>query len=214
MQNSFTILLIDLDRTMYPFESGVWDAIGARIHIFIRKRLDLSDEEALTLRTRLRAQYKTTMRGLNTEFGIDEAEYLQFVHDVDLTELIPPNPTLPGLLSAIPQTKYIFTNASRFHAERVLQLLKVRHFFTGIIDVSMIDPYTKFEREAFPTALKLIGDPAPVACVMVDDEEEIIDRAMESGLRGILVNKNPQQNGHNHIQIPTINQLDQALLQL
>ena len=96
----------------------------------------------------------------------------------------------------------------------MLQLLKVRHFFTGIIDVSMIDPYTKFEREAFPTALKLIGDPAPVECVMVDDEEEIIDRAMESGLRGILVNKNPQQNGHNHIQIPTINQLDQALLQL
>ena len=61
---------------MYPFESGVWDAIGARIHIFIRKRLDLSDEEVLALRTRLRAQYKTTMRGLNMEFGIDEAESL------------------------------------------------------------------------------------------------------------------------------------------
>lgn len=214
MQNLFNILLIDLDRTMYPVNCGVWDTIGERIHIFIKNKLGLSDEAALNLRMRLREQYKTTMQGLHVEFGIDEQEYLQFVHDIQLTSLVPPNPDLPALLAAIPQKKYIFTNSTRYHAQRILQYLHVQDCFEDIMDATTIIPYTKFEREAFPIALRLIGSPAPSECVMVDDEEDIIDRAKEEGLKGILVNRNPQQNGHQHIQIPTINQLDQALKQL
>jgi len=214
MQNPFNILLVDLDRTMYPFESGVWDAIGARIHVFIKDKLDLSNEAALALRIRLREQYKSTMHGLHLEFGINEQEYLDYVHDIDLTALIPPNPDLPAILAAISQKKYIFTNSIYYHAERILKFLDVYDLFEDIIDASKILPYTKFEREAFPIALRLIGNPSPAECVMIDDEEEIIDRAMEEGLKGILVNQNPQQNGHHHIQIPIINQLDQALVQL
>jgi putative hydrolase of the HAD superfamily len=199
---------------MYPVNCGVWDAIGERIHIFIKNKLGLSDEAALNLRMRLREQYKTTMQGLHVEFGIDEQEYLQFVHDIQLTSLVPPNPDLPALLAAIPQKKYIFTNSTRYHAGRILHHLNVHDYFEDIIDVSMINPYTKFERAAFPIALRLIGNPPPGECVMVDDEEEIIERALEEGLQGILVNQNPQQNGHNHVQIPSINHLDRALLQL
>lgn len=214
MQKPFSILLVDLDRTMYPYESGVWDAVGVRIQFFIKNELGISDEEALSLRTRLREQYKSTMQGLYVEFGIDQQRYLQFVHDIELASLIPPNPDLPALLAAIPQKKYIFTNSTCYHARRILQYLHVQDCFEDIMDATMIIPYTKFEREAFPIALRLIGSPAPAECVMIDDEEDIIDRATEEGLKGILVNQNPQQNGHNHIQIPTINQLDQALAQL
>ncbi len=196
---------------MYPFESGVWDAVGVRIQLFIKNKLNIPDEEVLTLRIRLREQYKSTMQGLFVEFGIDQQEYLQFVHDIELASLIPPNPELPALLAAIPQKKYIFTNSTCYHARRILQYLQVQDYFEDIIDATMIIPYTKFEREAFPIALRLIGSPHPAACVMIDDEEDIIDRALEEGLKGILVNQNPQQNGHNQIQIPTINQLDQAL---
>lgn len=199
---------------MYPFESGVWDAVGVRIQLFIKNKLNIPDEEVITLRTRLREQYRSTMQGLYVEFGIDQQEYLQFVHDIELASLIPPNPDLPALLTAIPQKKYIFTNSTRYHAQRILQVLHVQDCFEDIMDATMIIPYTKFEREAFPIALRLIGSPAPSECVMVDDEEDIIDRAKEEGLKGILVNRTPQQNGHQHIQIPTINQLDQALKQL
>lgn len=199
---------------MYPFESGVWDAIGNRIHAFTKNNLSLSDDAVLTLRMRLREQYRSTMRGLHIEFGINEQDYLEYVHDIDLTALIPPNPDLPAILAAIPQKKYIFTNSTRYHAERVLRFLDVLNFFEDIIDANHISPYTKFERDAFPIALRLIGNPSPADCVMVDDEEEIVQRAKEEGLKGILVNHNPQMNGYNHLQISTINQLEYALQQL
>ncbi len=214
MKNPYTILLFDLDRTLYPFECGVWDAIGDRIHSFIQLKLGLSSEDAINLRLHLREQYKSSMQGLHEEFNIDEEEYLQYVHQINFASLIPPNPDLPAILTAIPQKKYIFTNSISFHAERVLNYLHISEFFEKIIDASKILPYTKFERESFPIALHLIGDPNPAECVMIDDEEEIIERAKEEGLQGILVNKNPQLNGHHHIQIPTINKIAEGLQQL
>jgi len=134
-----------------------------------------------------------------------------FLHDIQLTS--PYQSYLRRCLQN-PEKKYIFTNSTRYHAGRILHHLNVHDYFEDIIDVSMINPYTKFERAAFPIALRLIGNPPPGECVMVDDEEEIIERALEEGLQGILVNQNPQQNGHNHVQIPSINHLDRALLQL
>ncbi len=214
MKNPYTILLFDLDRTLYPFECGVWDAIGDRIHSFMETKLGLSSEDAINLRIHLREQYKSSMQGLHEEFNINEEEYLQYVHQIDLASLFPPNPGLPAILAAIPQKKYIFTNSISFHAERVLNYLHISDFFEEIIDARMILPYTKFERESFPIALHLIGDPNPMECVMIDDEEEIIERAKEEGLQGILVNKNPQLNGHNHIQIATINEIAKGLHQL
>ena len=214
MKKQYKILFFDLDRTLYPFESGVWDAIGDRIHSFIGMKLGISPEDAMTLRIRLREKYRSSMRGLREEFNIDEEEYLQYVHNINIDSLIPNNPKLPAILAAIPQIKYIFTNSASFHAERILNFLNISEYFEDIIDARKISPYTKFQRDAFPIALHLIGDPNPAECVMIDDEEDIIDRAKEEGLQGILVNKNPQQNGHNHIQIPTINQIEEGLRQL
>jgi len=214
MTRLFEILLVDVDRTLYPFECNVWDAIGERIHDFIRIKLGLSEEEARRLRISLREKYPTTLQGLNSEYGIDKDEYLRFVHEFDLPSLIPPNPGLPHLFASLPQKKIIFTNSTRYHAGRVLDYFAIKPCFADIIDVTMISPYTKFEREAFPLALEYLGNPAPESCVMIDDEESIIDNAVACGMQGILVNAAPQQNGHRHVQIPSINFLQDALKQL
>lgn len=214
MTKNFEILLVDVDRTLYPFECNVWDAIGERIHDFIHLKLGLSKEEARQLRLSLRERYPTTWQGLNEEYDIDKDEYLRFVHEVDLTSLLPPNPALPGLFAALPQKKIVFTNSTRYHAGRVLDYFSIKPYFSDIIDVTMISPYTKFEREAFPLALEYLGNPAPEGCVMIDDEESIIDNAVASGMQGVLVNAAPQQNGHSHVQIPSINFLAEALARL
>ena len=214
MKKQYSILLFDLDKTLYPPECGVWDAVGDRIHTFIQMKLNLSLEDAMNLRIRLRDKYQSTMRGMHEEFNTDDQEFLEFVHDINLNSLIPANPNLPKILTSIPQRKYIFTNSIDFHAQRVLNYLHISEYFEEIIDAQKITPFTKFEREAFPIALRLLGNPDPAECVMIDDEETIIENAREEGLQGILVKKIPQQNGYNQIQIPTINQIEEGLRQL
>ncbi len=214
MKKQYNILLFDLDRTLYPPECGVWDAVGDRIHTFIQMKLNLSLEDAMNLRIRLREKYQSTMRGMHEEFNTNNQEFLEFVHDINLNSLIPANPALPKILSAIPQRKYIFTNSITFHAVRILKYLHISEYFEDIIDAQNITPYTKFEREAFPIALGLLGNPDPAECVMIDDEESIVENAKQEGLRGILVNKQPQQNGYGHIQIPSIDQIEEGLRQL
>lgn len=214
MQKQIETLLIDVDRTLYPFEADVWDAIGERIHTFIQAELNLSAEEATDLRRTLRERYPTTLQGLHSEYGTNEAKYLEFVHDVDLSTLIPPNPELKTIFKALPYRKIIFTNSSCFHARNVLTHLDLLPFFEDFIDVTMVNPYTKFQKEAFTIALELIGNPDPGTCVMVDDEEEIIDNAVSMGLKGILVRKEPLSNHNGHVQIPSINLLPKALEKL
>ncbi|HAF61943.1 MAG TPA: hypothetical protein DCK95_06415 [Anaerolineaceae bacterium] len=214
MTNSFNILLVDVDRTLYPFECKVWDAIGEQIHLFIQKKLSMSNEEARSLRIALRDKYPTTLQGLHNEYGVDQDEYLQFVHDVDLATFIPPNPDLASIFASLPQRKVIFTNSTRFHANRVMDFFSIKPYFDDVIDVTMIDPYTKFEKEAFPIALELLGNPPPQECVMIDDEDQIICNAVSAGMQGILVNKDPQVNSNQHVQIPTINHIKEALEEL
>lgn len=214
MFNTFKLLLVDVDRTLYPFECQVWDAIGERIHLFIQQQLDMSLEQASALRVSLRKKYPTTLQGLNREYGVEQNAYLQFVHDVDLNTLIPPNPDLASIFASLPQRKVIFTNSTRYHANRVMDFFSIRSYFDDVIDVTMIEPYTKFEKEAFPIALGLLGNPSPQECVMIDDEYSIITNAASAGMWGILVNQEPQETGSHHVQIPTINQLKEALQKL
>ena len=45
------IALYDLDNTLYPFSSGVMDAINERISVFVEQRLQVERAQALVLRS-------------------------------------------------------------------------------------------------------------------------------------------------------------------
>ena len=47
-------------------------------------------------------------------------EYLEFVHDVPIPEIVPPRPELGEMLSSLPGRRVVFTNGSESYARRVL----------------------------------------------------------------------------------------------
>ncbi len=88
-------LFFDVDDTLYPPSTGIWDLIGDRIDLFIQTRLNLVPDMTSDLRKRLFETYGTTLRGLVEEFGIDREEYLAFVHDIPVeTIILQPDPIL------------------------------------------------------------------------------------------------------------------------
>ncbi|MHB0966095.1 MAG: pyrimidine 5'-nucleotidase [Chloroflexi bacterium] len=188
-------LIFDLDDTLYSPTTGVWDAIGERINQFIVDNLALDGAEVKQVRDELFHTYGTTLRGLQIVYGIDPYKYLNFVHNIPLETYLRPNPMLNRMLKQISNRKVIFTNSDQNHALRVLDRLGLDGIFERIIDVMDVTPFCKPQPEAFQQALKLLGNPDPTRCVLIDDSLRNINTASELGFHTILVGNH---NGNAH----------------
>ena len=185
-------LFIDLDDTVYPATTQVWQLVMKRMCIYMRDFLGIPEEEVPAMRDRLFNRYGTTLRGLQIERGIDAKAYLDYVHDVDLSAILSPDPALQSALASIHLPKIIFTNACESHARNVLGLMQLEDCFDSIIDVVAVQPYCKPEQEAYQIALELAGSPDPAAVMMVDDRFENLVTAASLGMRAVLVSEAPQ----------------------
>jgi len=200
-------ILIDCDDTLYPQSSGTWEMVRVRINQFMRQEMHLSEDEANALRARLFRQYGTTLRGLQIEYSVDSDAYLNYVHDVPLETVIQPNPELGLILSKLPQQKWVFTNASSTHAQRVLDLLGVASHFEGIVDIYAITPHCKPEVEAFHRAVDII-DEKPEHCLLLDDSPPNLDTAQSLGMQTVSIGTRRHEPSPH---INTIQELDQVL---
>ena len=180
-------ILFDLDDTLYTNDTGLFKELGTRLVAWVAQQLHVSPEESARLRHDYFVNYGTTMRGLllhHPEVDIDA--YLDYVHDIDVSRYIAPNPALDGMLARLDVPKAVFTNSVADWAERILRQLGVRRHFTHIIDVRAVDYQSKPHPHAFERALEILGMPAS-ACAMVDDQVSYLCGAADAGMRTVLV---------------------------
>jgi pyrimidine 5'-nucleotidase len=183
---TITTLFFDLDDTLYPASSGLWGQIRQRIGMYMRERLEIPSGQVDGLRRQLFEEYGTTLRGLQVNYAVDTADFLAYVHDVPLTDYISPAPQLGALIHSLPQRKFIFTNADRLHAGRVLRVLGLEDCFEGIIDVVAMDPYCKPMPQSFEIALRTAGNLEPGECALIDDIRRTTRAARQVGMLAIL----------------------------
>lgn len=131
---NITDWVFDLDNTLYDSKTQIFDKVASRMTLFIKNKFNLEDEPASDLRRSLFKTYGSTMSGLVHEHNIAARDYLNFVHDIDLTA-ISPNLELDALLSQLPGRKFIFTSGCRHHVGRVLDRLCITRHFSGIQDI-------------------------------------------------------------------------------
>ncbi len=215
MWMKYTTLLIDLDETLYPTSTGVWDAISERMERYMHERLNLPLEGISSLRRELYTQYGTTLRGLKATRQVDEHDFMAFVHDIPVDRLLEPDPQLREVLLRYPQQKVIFTNADRNHARRVLSRLQVEDCFDNTIDIFDVSPYCKPMREAFEIALNMCGEKAPERCVFIDDSYRNLSAARALGFHTIRVGVPqpgyPHPDGVSHFRVARFSDLPAVL---
>lgn len=183
----FKYVIFDLDETLYPRDAGLMQQIGMRITRYLIDRLKLSEVDAGLLRQRYFLQYGTALRGLIIERSdANPEDYLQFVHDIPLTNYIGPNPALAAMLRSIDLPKVIFTNATIEHARKVMDILGIADNFSKIIDIRMIDYISKPDRRAYEKMLTSINV-RPDECILVEDSARNLLPAKALGLKTILV---------------------------
>ena len=201
--------LFDLDNTLYPADSGLWEAIAERINLYMTERMRLSPAEATAIRRRYLTAFGTTLNGLRLEYAIDPLDYLNFVHDLPLASYLRPRPALDAMLGRLPLVKGIFTNADASHAERVLDQLGIRRHFTHIIDILALDFASKPEPLAYRRALDLLGA-VPAECLFVEDMARNLLPAHDLGMRTVLVGPAPDDHSADYV-IPDILDLENIL---
>ncbi|MGB8252170.1 MAG: pyrimidine 5'-nucleotidase [Anaerolineaceae bacterium] len=200
---SITTMILDLDETIYPSSTGLWDLIGDRIFVFIKERLGLDPEEIRALQYSYFNTYGTTLRGLEINHDIDARDYLDYVHDVPVEKILSPDPDLHAILTGYPQRKVIFTNSDKKHTQRVLTHIGIADLIDGTVDVQDIAPHCKPQPEAFKIALDLLGGIHPDECLFIDDSLKNIETAAGLGMSVVHVNEKKQPS----LLYPTIRNL-------
>ena len=159
--------IFDLDNTLYPASCRLFDQIHARMTHFIADRLDLTLEAALTVQKTYFRAHGTTLRGLMTVDRVDPEDFLNFVHQVDLSG-VPQDAVLIAALAALPGRKIVHTNGSHRHAERLLDHLGIAASFCGIVDIAAAGYQPKPELAGYHTLLQR-HRVNPVTALMVED---------------------------------------------
>lgn len=186
------ILFIDLDETLYPKTNGLWENISERINFYLVDRLQIPPENAGALRKKFLETYGTTLGGLIENYSVDPFDYLEYVHDIPVEDMIVSDPPLRQVFQRLAPRRVIFTNASEAHALRVLRHLHLDDLVHQIIDIIALDFYNKPKPEAYQRALRLTGDPEPRSCVLIDDRLSNLSPAKELGMTTVLVGEDHQ----------------------
>src|SRR6185312_15103691 len=114
--------IFDLDNTLYRADNGIFAQIDANMTRYVAKLLGMERDGARAVQKQLYRDHGTTLAGLIAVHKIDPEPYLDFVHDIDLTALLP-DPALRLALTRLPGRRFVFTNGCRNHARRILERL-------------------------------------------------------------------------------------------
>ncbi len=187
---SYTHIVFDLDETLYPRGSGLFEEMAGRIEAWVERALHLPPEEAQALRRAYIQRYGTTLGGLIAEQQVDVEDYLAFVHDVPVEALLRPDPALAQMLAAIPLHRVVFTNGVAEYGWRVLRALGVDRQFERIVGIREVGLCNKPRLEAYQRMLTLVGADGP-ASIMVDDRAVNLPPAKQLGMTTVLVAGDP-----------------------
>jgi len=185
MSDKVDTWIFDLDNTLYSASSGVFAQIDARMKAFISHEIGLSLDDAYALQKKYFHAHGTTLRGLMLNHNTNPDAFLDFVHDIDHSYL-GPDQRLAAAIDALPGRKLIYTNATTYHAERVVDRLKIGHLFDDIFDIRAAE----FLPKPDPTPYrKMINDHVitPNTAAMFEDSSANLRPAAALGMTTIWV---------------------------
>ena len=177
--------IFDLDNTLYPAACDLFAQIDVKMGAYISKLLSVDLIEARKVQKDYFMQYGTTLAGLMRHHEVDPHDYLDYVHDIDVS-VVMPDARMARALEVLPGRKIVYTNGSAGHAARVMERLGITHLFEGTFDVLASDFIPKPDPGAF-TALIEAYAIDPEEAVMVEDLAKNLIPAHDLGITTVWV---------------------------
>ncbi len=193
--------IFDLDNTLYRADGEFFSQIDQKITAYISRYLALQPTEARLLQKDYLAEYGTSLSGMMAIHGMDPAEFLDYVHDVDLHTL-DPNPKLRENIKALPGRKFIFTNGSKGHAKNVASHLGLFDLFDGSFGIEDVDYVPKPKRSPYIKFCDVF-DIDPKTAIFFEDSVKNLEVPKYMGMATVLVTSNEDWSDAPEITKPT-----------
>lgn len=177
--------IFDLDNTLYPHHTNLFQQVDQRIRHYVQRLLNLAPDEAHRVQKDYYRRYGTTLRGLMEEHDIHPDDFLEYVHDIDHSP-VEKNPLLTSAIERLPGRKFIFTNGSRDHAEKVAERLGFTDHFDDIFDIVSSELLPKPSRQTYDRFIAATGV-APARAAMFEDLARNLTVPRALGMQTVLI---------------------------
>lgn len=188
--------IFDMDNTLYPARVNLFAQIDRRMEAYVGRLLGLDREAARAVQKRYFHEHGTTLRGLMLSHGVDPHDFLDFVHDIDMS-VLSPDPQLREALLALPGRRFVFTNGDLPYAERVLGALGVLDCFDGLHDIHAMAYHPKPDPRAYQDLVARFAID-PRRSFFAEDMAHNLMPAKAMGMTTLWVNNGSERGNHGH----------------
>ena len=141
-------ILFDCDGVLYHQLDLVFGQVSKRMTKYISKKLNIDMQKAKELQTNYFHKYNTSLNGLMIHHDIPPKEFLDYVHDIDLS-FLDEDKVLRNELENMKLKKFVFTNGSKEHVKNITTTLGINDQFDGVFDIVDAEYHPKPEARAF-----------------------------------------------------------------
>ncbi|AOA60901.1 Pyrimidine nucleotidase [Komagataella phaffii CBS 7435] len=188
------VFFFDIDNCLYKRSSKIHDLMQIYIHRYFKDTLQINDKEAWDLHHKYYQQYGLSMEGLVRHNNIDAMEYNSKVDDsLPLEKILRPNRRLREMILRLKKSGkvdrlWLFTNAYKNHALRVIYLLGLGDLFDGLTycEYDKIPILCKPMKPIFDKALLAAGCKSTKNAYFVDDSALNVKAARELGFAKVI----------------------------
>jgi putative hydrolase of the HAD superfamily len=141
-------ILFDCDGVLYHQLDLVFGQVSKRMTEYISNKLNIDMQKAKELQTNYFHKYNTSLNGLMIHHDIPPKEFLDYVHDIDLS-FLDEDKVLRNELENMKLKKFVFTNGSKEHVKNITTTLGINDQFDGVFDIVDAEYHPKPEARAF-----------------------------------------------------------------
>ena len=127
-------ILFDCDGVLYQDLEAVFGQVSKKMTEYISKKLNLDLKVAKELQRSYFHKYDTSLNGLMIHHNIPPKEFLDYVHDIDLS-FLEKDKTLRSELESTNLRKFVFTNGSKEHVKNITTSLGIDDQFENVFDI-------------------------------------------------------------------------------
>ena len=188
--------IFDLDNTLYPASTRLFDLIDERMSAYVQRLLDCDPVEARRVQKNYFREHGTTLAGLMQHHEVDPHHFLDDVHDIAL-DRIAPDLRLGEALRRLPGRRFVFTNGDSSYAGRVLAAIGIGEDFHGLIDIHATGYRPKPDAHGYALLVDRFRiDPA--RAVLVEDMAKNLTPAKALGMTTVWVDNGSDHGNHLH----------------
>ena len=127
-------ILFDCDGVLYQDLEAVFGQVSKKMTEYISNKLNLDLKVAKELQRSYFHKYDTSLNGLMIHHDIPPKEFLDYVHDIDLS-FLEKDKTLRNELESTNLRKFVFTNGSKEHVKNITTSLGIDDQFENVFDI-------------------------------------------------------------------------------